>query len=100
MEEKTMKFYCTKWVLTRGIIEFDGEQTMHGYVSENSRSAGRIFGKIGKEVFANLDEADINALQRAKKNVTNCKKRLEKSKKQLAEFEAGNIPVRGRHERN
>jgi hypothetical protein len=97
-----MKFYATKWVLTKGIIVFEGEikegpsfSNFHYAVCAlQVRGWNQSFLRIGKDAFDNLEAAKLNALERARKNVEAKKKGLKKSEQTLAKFEKGFFSIK------
>lgn len=95
-----MKFYATKWVLTQGIIAFEGEisesRSSTSSISYASGGSGwdKFLLRIGDAAFDNLEMAKINALKRARKNVESKKKGLKKAEQTLAKFEKGFFPIK------
>lgn len=90
-----MKFYATKWVLTQGIIEFEGEVTACGkYVMQNRKVVGLQFSlKLGRDAFDNLEAAKCNAVERADNDTVLKAKALTQARRRWTDYKAGNIPV-------
>jgi hypothetical protein len=64
-----MKFYCTKYWATKGIIEFDGDERDGGYASQRPHKQIGFFLKIGKDAFTDLEEAKNNVEHKAHLNL-------------------------------
>lgn len=90
-----MKYYATKWVLTLGIIVLDGESFtgMSGIKFVNSKN--NLLLRLDRDVFASMDAAKANAVQKAINKAKSAKRILTKAERQAAAFQAGNVPVRG-----
>lgn len=94
------KYYCTKWVLSLGIVEFKGEVSDVGgeertYIS-SKRTASEtrhIFEKLGVNVFETLEAAKIDAVKKAVKNIHAKEKALDKARKTLQKFHDGKFKV-------
>lgn len=73
-----MKFYCTKYWATKGIIEFEGT-VVNGrdtaspldrtYASETSTRFNHLFLTIGKDAFVYLCEAEADVEKKARRNL-------------------------------
>jgi hypothetical protein len=66
-----MKFYCTKYWSTKGIIEFEGEVCQEVWAKEkrSAGSWGTLFVKIGRDAFTVLQSAQEDVEQKAHLNV-------------------------------
>lgn len=77
-----MKFYCTKYWSTAGIVEFEGVVYEEVYASEE-RTAGKLdhmFLRIGTDAFTTLDAAREDVEKRAHSNLHSKEKALKKAK--------------------
>jgi hypothetical protein len=93
-----MKYYCTKWCLTRGIIEFEGVAREYSggqiYVAEEPHNrADSIFGRLGVDVFADLEQAKADARKKAERNLASKLRAASRARGILVEFDKGNIKV-------
>lgn len=91
-----MRYYCTKYVLTEGIIEFDGDLQPREKEYVVQKSTGHTFGlfvKLGKDAFMTLEAAKEDALARARKNVSAKEKALVKANKTLLSMQRGDFKV-------
>lgn len=95
-----MKYYVTKWALTKGIFTIEGElwsrKGSSDYISETGCTPGSgHFLKLGKEVFATRAEAVQDQLNRARKSVESKKRALKKAKELLAKLEEALAAAKG-----
>lgn len=82
-----MKFYCTKYAATEGILEFEGETSQGASGTLYCHSTGNGLCALSLkpgEFFATLDAAQKDALNRLAKNIEKAKKAVEKAQKKLA----------------
>lgn len=76
-----MKFFCTKYWSTKGIIEFEGDVTHDGkYAHEAGTRFDRFFLRLGKDAFTVLQSALEDVEQRAHANLHSKELALEKAK--------------------
>lgn len=90
-------YYCTRYVLTRGIISFDGGLQMPRpgapiYVSETTRWVDSLFCRLGRDCFVTLGEAEKDAVMRVDRHIKGLQKKLKQASRQAVEYEAGRIP--------
>lgn len=95
-----MKYYCTKYWATRGIIEFEGEISKSSsneaitYVrTKASNSKWYIFERLGVHAFTTLEEAQLDVEKKAQFNLLSKEKAVVKAKKLLVEAAARKIKV-------
>lgn len=78
-----MKWYLTKYALTRGIIEIvDGKTRSAGQYLAHGKHG---FDRVGVNVFASLEEAKADQRNRARKAIAAAKKKIAKLEKLLEE---------------
>jgi hypothetical protein len=84
--EEAMKFYCTKYWNTKGVIEFEGKVTENEeFASEVSPTSrfDRLFLRIGKDAFVDMCEAEADVERKAHLNMHAKERALQKAKKLL-----------------
>ena len=71
---KTISGYCTKYALTKGIFEIRNVEVSQG------KYVRRGFGHyvIGKEFFERVEDAEADAIKRAKAKIASLDKQREK----------------------
>ena len=75
-----MKFFCTKYWSTKGIVEFEGKVVEEKYASETAMRFDSFFLRIGKDAFTVLQSAMEDVEQKAHKNVHSKELALKKAK--------------------
>ncbi len=95
-----MKFYCTKYWATTGIIEFEGElyreqpNSVQEYAAEGSYSSlDGFFLRIGTDAFLSLDEAWNDVEHKAHLNLHSKERALQKAKELLRKATEKGIKV-------
>lgn len=91
-----MKYYCTKYWSTQGVIEFNGEpRPKGGYVRERTdgNSWGTLFLRVGKDAFMSLSEAQAAVELKARRNMLSKERALEKAKTLLQQAMGRKIKV-------
>jgi len=90
-----MKFYCTKYWATEGIIEFEGEVFSEKYASESDSGPRtyKLFLVIGKDAFSDLPLAHSNVEHKAHLNLHSKERALKKAKDLLAKAAARQFKV-------
>jgi len=98
------KYYATKWVLTRGIVEIEGEVRQYGKGSQRNAQieATEIppgvrcdeLLKLNVNVFETVEEAQKDAKRRARKNFEERVRAAERAEGLYNRFLDESVPVR------
>jgi hypothetical protein len=82
----TQKFYVTKWALTKGVIEMEGEQSCNSdkYVWF-AGAFGGFAARLGQAAFHTEAEANARVIDMAKRKLKALEKQREKLERILEE---------------
>jgi len=72
-------YYQTRYALTSGIAEVEGEEGGHGYIQHGKHG----FDKLGKDIFETMEEAQADQRKRALKAIASSEKKIAKLRKML-----------------
>lgn len=70
-----MTFYVTKWALTMGIVQVEGEKSNGGKYMDSGD--GKVFARIGMDAFEDLEAARTNVRQRVLRKVASLNRQLK-----------------------
>lgn len=68
-----MTFYVTKWALTLGIVQVEGEKTSDGKYMDGEK----VFARMGTDAFEDLEAARGNVRKRVLRKIASLNKQLQ-----------------------
>ena len=70
-----MKYWCTKYALSKGLLGIDCDPDLHGYVYFSNRGL-KTLCKVGRDIFNSKEDAISNAKSMQKTKIASLKKQM------------------------